>query len=779
MPIPMDLSRFTTEQQQVVRHAVGHAKVSAGPGSGKTATMIGRIQFLLEQGADPTRILVLMFNKSASVSFQSKLEKACGKVPLPQVRTYHSFGMTLCDRLVKAGKMRYAKLLTDDFKIQGFLRDAFHRAAAQAGVPNDILFNPDTFESFQTYVEACKACLDSFDTTFKNLKFGADYRFFIGAINDFERVRKEEGFRTFSDLLYDPAIAMLNDPSAVAQVTDRFMSIVVDEFQDTNPVQMAILIWIAGTRADVCVIGDPDQTIYAWRSSRPEIMLREFDEAFKGAAHYSLSRTFRFGHRLALAANNLITANRERDDRLCISDASTPDTTVELQPDTVSVAHIAQQWVSRGRQLREIAILPRTYSMAAPIELDLLENHIPYRIEGADSVVHSKITEALLAWAMVSVDGMSSLTKAAFRTALSSMLSMPPLGLTKTQVEVILSEMVSAPLLVPDILRQAATDARPKAATSCRTRALLWNKLASRRRGDEMAAPLLSLVLDESGAEEYFAKATTTEGASDKLALAAGLVMFCQRKALTIRGFIDLFTDLRTRSAFKEDDSILVTSIHRAKGLEYPLVIVPSMREGQFPPTVPGRTSTSNNFEDERRLFFVAITRAQERCIILHPDDPELAVAGDRGRARHAAYAPTSRFVFEACVSLANRVADAIHSPPAKPIQAEDHQISNRYLEAIESPLRIHPTAQPAPTKARDRSSPFSDPTKKGGPNAVHLFGFDFWVGQMVTHPAFGDGKVSEFIQDGKIIVIGFGPAFQNQKWLQPQTAVNTGLRPK
>lgn len=775
----MDLNRFTAEQQQVIRHGVGHTKVSAGPGSGKTSTMVARIQYLLEQGADPTRILVLMFNKSASVGFQSKLEKACGKVPLPQVRTFHSFGMTLCERLVKAGKMRHARLLTDDFQIQGFLRDAFHRSAAQSGVPNDILFNPETFESFQAYVEACKACLDSFDETFRNLKLGPDYRFFIGALRDFEGVRKQEGFRTFSDLLYDPALAMSKDESAVALLRNRADQIVVDEFQDTNPVQMAILIWIAGTRADVCVIGDPDQSIYGWRSSRPEIMLREFDEAFQGATHYSLSRTFRFGHRLALAANNVIVANRERDDRICISDASTPNTTVELMPDTVSVAHLAQKWVASGRQLREITILPRTYSMAAPIELDLLENHIPYRIEGADSVVHSKITEALLAWAMVSVGAMSSQTKIAFRTALAALFSLPPLGLAKTQVEVILSEMVSAPLLVSDILRQAATDARPKAATSCRTRALLWNKIANRRRGDEMAAPLLSLILDESGAEEYFAKSTTTEGASDKLALAAGLVMFCQRKALTIRGFIDLFTDLRNRSTFKEDDSILVTSIHRSKGLEWPLVIVPSMREGQFPPTVPGRTSISNNFEDERRLFFVAITRAQERCVILHPEDPELSASGDRGRAHHAALAPTSRFVYEACVPLANRIADALETPTPVPIQAEDHQVSNRYLEVIDSSLRVQPSAQASTPKGRDKSSPFSDPTKKGSPSAIHLFGYDFWAGQLVNHPAFGDGKVVEFIQDGKIIVIGFGPAFQNQKWLQPLTAINTGLRPK
>lgn len=773
----MDLSRYTTEQQQVIRHAAGHAKVSAGPGSGKTATMIGRVQFLLEQGVDPSRILILMFNKSAQLNFQAKLELACGKVPLPKVRTFHSFGMTLCDILAKAGKLRRATLLTDEFKVQGYLRESYHRAAAQAGVANDLLYNPDTFEDFQSFVEACKANLHSFDETFRNLKFGSDFHFFIAALRDFESVRKQEGFRTFSDLLYDPAMVLVNDQEAVAIIRDKVDQLAVDEFQDTNPVQMAILVWIAGTRAEVCVIGDLDQCIYEWRSSKPEIMLREFDAAFTGATHYTLSRTFRFGHRLALAANQVISANRLRDDRLCISDASTPDTRIELLTDTISVAHLARDWVKSGRQLREIAVLPRTYSMAGPIELDLLENRVPYRLEGAQSVVHSKITEALLAWAQVSVGDHTTSTKIAFRTSMAAILSLPPLGLAKTQVEVVLSEMAAAPLLVSDILRQAAADAKPKAAASCRTRATLWSKIANQRRGDEMAAPFLSLVLSESGAEEFFAKAATTEGASDKLALAEGLVLFCQRKALTIRSFIDLIGDLRRRSECKDDDAILITSVHRAKGLEFPLCVIPSLREGQFPPSAPGRTSTSNNFEDERRLFYVAITRAQERCVILCPEDSELFVAGDRGSARRSATAPTSRFVYEACIPLANRVIDGVENPPTQPIQAESPAVANRYLEAIGSGLRVQATQQAPQNKGRNRASPFTDPTKMGQ-TIVHLHGFDFWVGQSVSHPHWGIGRLDEFIQDGKIVVIGFGPDFKNQRWLQPEAAIRAGLKP-
>lgn len=770
----MDFTSYTDEQAQVIRHPAGHAKVSAGPGSGKTHTLVGRVRYLLEQGIDPRRVLVLMFNKSARDNFEARLKRATRHgALLPEIRTYHSFGHTLCERLAKARKMRHAKLLAEEWRIKKYARDVFMAAGKDAGVPNDVIYNPDNFENFLAYVDACKACLDPFEVTFASLRLSADCRFFVEALRRFEDLRVQERFRTYADLLYDPAICMLNDASAVALCQDRFESITVDEFQDTSPVQMALLRWTAGKRAEVMVIGDPDQCIYEWRSARPEIMLREFDVAFPNTTTYALTRTFRFGHRLALAANQVITSNKQRDDRLCVSDAGAPDTRVEMMPDTVSAAELTRGWQSNGGALRDIAVLVRTYAMASLIELDLLENKVPYRLEGGESVVHSKVTEAVLGWAMVSLDGLSNLNRVSLKPVLSALLAFPPLGLTKTQVEVLIAEMVTTPSMIPDILRQAAIEARPAAATACRLRASLWSRLAYRRKGDEMAAPLLEMVFLETGAEEYFMRSGTVDNAADKIALMEGLVQFCRRRGLTVRGFVDLFNELRGRSALTDDDAILITSLHRAKGLEFPMTILPGLREGSFPPKVVGRNVLSLNFEDERRLFFVGLTRATHRCVLLHPDDDELLASGERGRLKASGRGAASRFLYEAGVPLANRCIDAIASAPSQPIEVEDAVIANRYLETVGSSLRLV-GKQAAP----GRASPFQDPTQRGAPAGYSFLGVDLQVGQQVVHPTFGMGRISGFEQDGQIAVVGFGPSFQFEKWLRPEAAIQAGMKP-
>ncbi len=198
--------------------------------------------------------------------------------------------------------------------------------------------------------------------------------------------------------------------------------ILVDEYQDTNEIQHLLLRYVAGDRARVTVVGDPDQTIYEFRGAKPEFILKRFSDEFESPLEQTLSFTFRYGHRVALLANHLICHNTGRKDVLCQSHPSTPSTEITLhraENDADAVLQILGQKADDALPitLADTAILFRVWSQSVPIELRLLARQIPYRIDAGKGALFSREVQAITALLKVVSGTLESCQRRSARTA--------------------------------------------------------------------------------------------------------------------------------------------------------------------------------------------------------------------------------------------------------------------------------------------------------------------------------------------------------------------------
>lgn len=766
----------TGEQLAVVLHPRGHAKVDAGPGSGKTATMIDRVHYLLSEGIDHRRILVTMFNKKAEEEFSSRLQNRLGHgATSPEVRTFHSMGARICKRLESAGLLHGARLITDEMEVFRLIRDAI-RLAADSTTPPDIVNSPETIEAFTSYIEFVKADLGQPEEVFRRLMLPADYSFFIRGFSTFETLRRTKKVRTFSDLIYDPALIFANKPETRSLVADRLLHLIVDEYQDINQAQHFLIEVLAGKTAQVMAIGDCDQVLYRWRGAHPEFIMSEFDRRFAQPTTYKLTATFRYGHRLALAANSVIFCNDERLDKISVSTSRTPETKINVRPETELVATVLD-WKKRGGKLKQIAVLSRLFSSMQACELQLLAHEIPYRLQGAESVVQSHITKTILACAHIAN---GTIGTALTRTELvRSFITTPPTGISRDEAAELLDDLTRTPERAVAILNNRAMTLTGFASRGLSSRARAWATL--RDMGPD------STILDVITAYErsadvlaWFGKSPTAEKADEKLRLWTSIRDLSGNNQQKVGQFIDYVASLeRTLEKLSnEEDSLLMTSIHRSKGLEFPCVIIPGLVDGTFPHMPPTQSpfNAAVHMQDERRLFFVAMTRAQSELNLLVPADQALLAAISSENRKAPTPCLASRFLYEANLGLADRVAQAIYRPQAELLaDTPEPDLANRYFDALGLPLSIE--VRPPPPPPPVVLSPFGAHPSLKPDQIIEIQGRVFRLDGMVTHPTLGQGVLTAIVQDGKYLEVRFHGE-RASRTMSAEGAVRLGLAP-
>ena len=372
---------LTDEQRAIITAGFEHVVITAVAGSGKTSTLAWRIRFLLEQGHDPNRMLVLMFNRSARVDFERKLQEVTRNLGLatPEIRTYHAMGLRLYKRFVREGYLPgfSERILTDqEISYQAW---QLTRRLAPEDLADEIRRNKKDFvETAVNFIDLVKTTLSPADIVFEELGYSDKHRYLIDLFHSFEQWRKSQSRISYADMLYEPVMAIHQNQPLQRLVGNKMDLILVDEYQDTNEIQHLLLRYVAGDRARVTVVGDPDQTIYEFRGAKPDFILRRFSEEFESPLEQTLSYTFRYGHQVALLANHLICHNTGRKDVLCHSHSSTPATGVILhqqENDSDLVLKLLQPMDDTA--LGNTAILFRVWSQSVPIELKLLARQVP------------------------------------------------------------------------------------------------------------------------------------------------------------------------------------------------------------------------------------------------------------------------------------------------------------------------------------------------------------------------------------------------------------------
>ncbi|MWJ26776.1 AAA family ATPase [Halomonas sp. ZH2S] len=694
--------KLTAEQRAVIAHGHGHARVAAVAGAGKTTTMAARVLHLLDQDVPAKRMLVLMFNRAAREDFQSRLQQmAQARQTLPDVRTFHSLGHRLTQSLCRWGALTPRQLLSADWQVERLLRQATLNVLAHSRERRDAALEGERLEALAHYCGLIKAEVAEPGELYARLDFDADTDYFPAAFEEAERLLAQENVMTYADLLYRPLLALEASESSQARVQGFLDHVIVDEYQDINTAQQRLLAVLAGKQAAVMAVGDANQCIYEWRGARPDTMLENFTATFGDATDYPLSTTFRHGHALALAANHAIAANQRRPDQLCLAAPGNPVTRIEVGQGNRALLETLSEWQQQGRGLNEACLLVRSWALSVPVQLALLQAGQPFRLSRDDRFVFRlPLVQALAGYLKLS--RYPALLQDPAHLAL--LFSQPTPFVARDRL-VSLARQLAQTQHWPERHDPALADLKPLQRRNLKRR---WELLCELPKlGAWPPAKLLAHVVKAIDAEKILKRAAARR---DKGEEDVRLLDVLIEQAQDVSD-PDAFIELLERPVENHAEGILITTVHGAKGLEWPLVAVAGVNEEDFPHYSRDNPLNEARLEEERRLFYVAITRARERLLLLH----------DGGEHR------PSRFVAESAWQDSVCVAEALQaSEYSRPVPVRSVALVERYLDGVGAELKVEVAAPPA----------IAEPGAGYGPTTT------FRVGQRLHHAVFGEGAV-------------------------------------
>lgn len=694
--------KLTAEQQAVVHHREGHARVAAVAGAGKTTTMAARVLHLLGSGVSPKRMLVLMFNRSAKDDFQRRLASmAPAGQPLPDVRTFHSLGHRLTQSLCRWGALAPRRLLSAEWQMERLLRQASLNVLAGQVDRRDAALEGDRLEALAHFCGLVKAEMLPAATLYERLNYDPDTDYFPTAFEEAERLLHAEGVMTYADLLYRPLQALEADATLRKRVEGFLDHVIVDEYQDINTVQQRLLAVLAGPSANVMAVGDANQCIYEWRGARPDTMLENFTATFGKATDYPLSMTFRHGHALALTANHAIMANQRRPDQLCLAEAGNPDTRITVGQGSRLLLDALMDWQAQGRALSDASLLVRSWALSVPFQLALLQAGIPFRLLREDRFV----------FRLPLVQALAGYLKLSRRPELLHdpeqlllLLSQPTPFVARERLQRLAYQLATTQQW-PERHEPVLAALKPLQRRTLKKR---WELLCELPKLNAWPpAKLLGHVVETIDAEKTLKRAAARR---DKGEEDVRLLDVLIEQAESVQD-PDAFIELLERPVENQAGGVLVSTVHGAKGLEWPLVAVAGVNEEDFPHYSRDNPLNDERLEEERRLFYVAITRAKEQLLVLH----------DGGAHR------PSRFIAESAWQDGMRVAACLanQQAPDTPLEVQSPSLVARYLERVgRADIAL------AAPQVKESS-------------AGYQAGSHYYPGQRLLHAVFGEGEVA------------------------------------
>jgi len=608
--------------------------VLAGAGTGKTRVITARIAHLLENGASPSSILAMTFTNKAASEMRERVAAIVGKKRAKSlnVGTFHSF----CARLLRTHGEAIG--IPPSFAIC----DGSDQLAACKGVLRELRVSEASIQP---------GALLARMSLLKNR--GVDPGAFLaGAAEDDDELlgkawqRYEDHLRRarvldFDDLLVK-ALELLEVPKVRTALRKRFRYLMVDEFQDTNAPQYEIVRRIAGERRNLCVVGDDDQSIYGWRGADIAKILT-FDVHYPEAPVVRLETNYRSTENILAAANKLIRNNPGRHEKTLRS-ALGPGDPVRaycLEDEAAEadfvVLDIAERVRRRQARHRDFAILFRTASQPRAFEAQLRARGVPYRLIGGMSFFDRKEVRDVLAYAKL-------LANPGDEISFLRIVNTPARGIGKTTIDRVLDFAAKHGISAIDAFRRADEVGVKESAARAVEGLLTGLESLAGRPGSQLVGQLEDLVelVGYRGEVERLysdekARVDRWRAVTDVFEMARSFVH--RRSEPTLATFLE---ELSLAATDADDDGpdgrdqVTLMTLHSAKGLEFPRVFLVGMEEGLLP---HARSAAEDGVEEERRLAYVGITRAQRHLTITYA----------ARRARHGSLVEChpSRFLFE------------------------------------------------------------------------------------------------------------------------------------
>lgn len=737
------MSRLTSHQQQVVAHNQGHARVVAVAGAGKTTTLTHFIGARLAEGVSSRRMLVLMYNVSARKDFENKLKNLLPQQALPQVRTFHSLGLKIYNSLIGQGLLPpYQDKPLSNGEMEPIIWRMLQQLA-DTDTRQDILSQKKKWvEPALTFIELVKADVLPPEVIFESLDLPAKCKIFIPLFAAFEQWRKANQRISYDDMLYEPVQIFLNNPRAAQQFGGHMQWILVDEYQDINAIQQKLLDYLHAGRGNVMVIGDPDQTIYEFRGSKPEFIVSEFDQKMQQVTVYTLPHTFRYGNGLSLLANHLISHNKEREEILCLSHSSTPNTQVHYQPvlkESQAILELIKK-ESLQRPYDEIAVINRIWALCAPIELALLQAAIPYQMYGSVSVLGRN--ELKVFWILFEVAaGIFNQHQEQVRRDLWLRYLTRPYPKIKHDVLVQIALQMAT---VTDDFGSALEQLIPDNLSKWQKEKLVTKAqiLSDAEHIKTSAYRIVENFIEDTDLfDDIVDNSFSAQQADDQIQTISAFASFIKESQQPSNTVYYFLKELKLKNKNqKSGKGVHLISVHKSKGLEWPVVIIPGLNAHYYPYSPEIEFSVPASEESERRLLYVAMTRAMQQ---LHLFAPTRNSTPDTFKIpRECLSRFDTELQVDSCIKLAAALA------------AQDQEVTLNdyaapwlptYLEKINSPLTIK--IQKTKTESK------LDGKAAGHPKA-NRHSYDNRKGRIIEHVALGKGEVVS--EDDKQLKVRF-----------------------
>jgi DNA helicase-2/ATP-dependent DNA helicase PcrA len=643
-------SNYNDAQLAAVEHGDGPALVIAGAGSGKTRVLTGRVARLLERGIPPHAILAFTFTNRAAREMRGRIEATVGPAAAGLwIGTFHATALRILRR--EAGTLGLPQGFTiyDRDDQEGILRDLIKDAALPDTVYRlgTVLGRiSDAKNALVTPAEAERVAQHEFDRQVAKL-YGR-----------YQAALRRAGALDFDDLIAESVRLWLDHPETGERWSRRFRHVLVDEYQDTNHAQFRLVQSLAAIHGNVFVVGDDDQSIYGWRGADLANVL-EFERAFPGAVTLRLEQNYRSTKNILNAANAVIEHNvarkgktlwSEREAGAPVTFALTADETAEAR----RVRHWLQRQQARGRRLADCAVLYRTNAQSRALETELRQHGIPYEIVGGLSFFQRREVKDVLSYLRLAVN---PLDQASFFRVWNT----PRRGLGPMVEAQVRARLVPPGADPVGALRSLVAEGGLKGAARAGAASFVALVDELRAHLDEPVERVFGLLLERSGYLDHL-DASSAEDLEDRRQnveeLGAAAAAFSAARAGLASGeseedTSDLLAWLSECSLLTdadragEGDRVLLLTVHNAKGLEFDAVAVAGLEEGLLPHATS--LETTAELEEERRLFYVALTRARDEVL--------LTAAAYRRRFDGARGAAVSRFVGEIPETLLEREA--------------------------------------------------------------------------------------------------------------------------
>jgi DNA helicase II / ATP-dependent DNA helicase PcrA len=606
------LADLTEVQRQAASHVEGPLLVLAGPGSGKTRVVTHRIAHLLEQGIPESQILALTFTNKGADEMRHRVARL---VPGGQVwvSTFHRF----CARLLRQYASlvgldpNYSILDTDDSKT--LLKRALHEA--------------DVDSRFQSPDAIVKAISSAKASTITALDYRAREGEPIDAIVAnvyplYQQALQQANAVDFDDLLLHVATLLRDNPELRGALDERYRFILVDEYQDTNLAQYAIVRSLSVIEPNLAVTGDPDQSIYGWRGANVNNIL-EFEHDYPNTTVVRLEKNFRSTQCIVNVAAHLIAHNVRRKRKTLFTDNPSGPLVRQTRYPTYQdeaneiAAQISQALRDGKRSPRDFAIFYRTNALSRPLEHSLRIHGVPYQVIQGVAFYQRKEVKDVLSYLQLMNNPRND-------AAFLRIVNTPPRGIGK-QTLLRLSEFASQHRL--SLLEAASTPAfqatlAARARTALRTFADLQQQLS--QLVDQPLEAIMGHLIDRSGYLEYLKSARDSadvDRAENVKELLSEAREFDARhpEGPWLEVFLERVSLVNDVDDWDEQSScVSLMTLHASKGLEFPVVFLVGIEQGVLPHE--RSRHTDEGMEEERRLLFVGITRAQEELYLSHAD---------------------------------------------------------------------------------------------------------------------------------------------------------------